>query len=181
MSSAAAITAFGREIGLGVVIFASVSAVALPLAFISEGLALGAAIALGSVLIALLARRLRIALLIAALLAVLGAFGATHSISVKHGDAADPQRLAAMAPASGIARPAPAERRADRNLFQPATMMLPTRIAATGLDGEKISLTAPPSWALPALLFALWAAGYVALLAAIGLLRRLWRSLEAYV
>lgn len=184
MTFFAAVPGFGRQIGLGLAIFAAVTAVSLPLALVSEQLALGAAVAVGGVFVALFARRLRIALLIAALMAVLGAFGATHSIHLSRGDAADLRNLAAIAPSAGPARGQPegvAAAVTRSGALQPAALMLPSRIAATGGDGRRVSVAAPSGWALPAMLFALWVLAYAAVLSGRYLLRRVWRSIEALV
>src|SRR5258706_9837373 len=102
MTLPAALQPIARQLGLGLAIFAAVLAASLPLALVSEGLALGAAVGVGSVMIALLARRFRFTLMIAALLAVLGAFGTSHSIHLALRDVPEAQRLAALMPAAGL-------------------------------------------------------------------------------
>jgi len=161
MSIPAAFQPFARQLGLGLAIFAAVLAASLPLAFLSEGLALGAAVGVGSVMIALLARRLRLTLMAAALLAVLGAFGTSHSIHLALRDAPEAQRLAALVPAAGLhASPSAATMFGERGSAIPATLVLPARIETIGRDGTRSALPLPAGWAFPAALFLLWALGY---------------------
>jgi len=164
-AGSAAALGLAKQLGLGLAIFAAVLAAALPFAFISEGLALGAAVCIGSVLVALLARRLRIALMIATLLAVLGAFAATHSIHLALHDTTVPIRLAALAPASG------AETRGSPAIAMPAVVVMPVR-AELGSGSTSLA-----GWAFPGALFALWAAGFAAIAASGALARWLWRRL----
>jgi len=154
---------FPKQLGLGLAIFAAVLAAALPLAFVSEGFALAAAVGVGSVLVALLARRLRIALLIATLLAVLGAFAATHSIHLSLGEPAHHTRLAALAPAAGIVT------RGERALPMATVVVMPVRAE---LGGAPLPIA---GWAFPAALFLLWASGFAAISLNRALARWLWR------
>jgi hypothetical protein len=157
---------FLKQLALGLAIFAGVLASAIPFAFFSEGLALGAAVGVGSVLVALLARQLRIALLTATLLAVLGAFAASHSIHVAQQPGPFPIRLAALAPASGetAARPA-------RPLLVAAAVVTPVR---TEIGGTRLPLA---GWAFPAALFAFWMLGFAAIVANRKLARWAWRHI----
>ena len=150
-----------KQMALGLGAFAGILAASLPLVFISEGLALAAAVGVGAVLVALLARRLLIAPLIATLLAVLGAFAAAHSVHVARNETIVPIRLAELAPAAGLqAGGAP-----------PAiAVMLPVRAE---LGGARVPIA---GWAFPAALFVLWAAGFGAIRASRALARWLWRQ-----
>lgn len=156
----------GKQIALGLAIFAGILAPSLPFAFVSEGLALATAVGVGSVLVALLARRLLIALLIATLLAVLGAFATAHSIHVALETPGVTIRLANLAPAAGVAMgaaPTPAV---------PAVIVFPAR-------ADFGSQTVPVAgWAFPGALFVLWALGFAAIRANRALVRWLigrWR------
>jgi hypothetical protein len=154
---------FVKQLALGLAIFAGVLAAAIPFAFFSEGMALAAAVGVGSVLVAIFARRLRIALVIATLLAVLGAFAATHSIHVALQPSNFPIRLSALAPASG-------ETLRNARPVQLATaVLLPTR---TEIGGTQIPLA---GWALPAALFVFWMLGFAAIVANRKLARWMWR------
>lgn len=139
-----------RQLAMGLGIFVGVLAASVPLVFISEGLALAVAVGLGAVLVALLARRMLIAPLIAALLAVLGAFATAHSVHLARTETAVPIRLADLSPAAGLqAGDAP-----------PAiAVMLP---AQAQLGSRRVPVA---GWAFPAALFALWAAGFGAICA----------------
>lgn len=153
-----------RQFALGLGVFALVLAVAVPLALISEGLALAGAVAVGAVAVAVFARRLLIAPLVAALLAVLGAFAVAHSIHVARQDATVPIRFADLAPAAGLqAGGAPPV----------VAAVLPTR-AEIGTTRVPIA-----GWAFPAALFALWAAGFAAIRAAHASARWLLRHAAA--
>ncbi len=153
-----------RQFALGLGVFALVLAVAVPLALISEGLALAGAVAVGAVAVAVFARRLLIAPLVAALLAVLGAFAVAHSIDVARQDATVPIRFADLAPAAGLqAGGAPPV----------VAAVLPTR-AEIGATRVPIA-----GWAFPAALFALWAAGFAAIRAAHASARWLLRHAAA--
>lgn len=153
----------GKQIALGLAIFAAVLAPALSLALVSEGLGLAAAVGVGSVLLALLARRLRIALVIATLLAVLGAFAAAHSVHLSREGHIYPLRLAALAPASGEAQAGTA------TPLPPAAVVAPVRIEYIG------TRTPIAGWAFPGALFALWAFGFVAIRLNRAFARWLWR------
>lgn len=172
----AALHPIARQLGFGLAIFAAVLAASLPLAFISEGLALGAAVVVASVMIALLARRLRIALMIAALLAVLGAFGAAHSIHIAVRHAPEAQRLAALVPAAGIIGES-----VHRAAAYPLAVMMSSRAEFVRADGSRGALPLPGFWAFPAALFVLWALGYGLVVAARAAARRLNRALDAAV
>ena len=152
-----------KQIALGLTIFVAVLSASLPLAFVSEGLALSAAVGVGSVMVALLARRLMIALLIATLLAVLGAFAAAHSVHLSQMPPSVPLRLAALAPAAGPSAPA------ARAAPAPAAIVLSVRAE---LGGERVPIA---GWAFPGALFALWALGYVAIRANRAAALWLWR------
>jgi hypothetical protein len=169
--AAASRPSFPKQLGLGLAIFAAVLAASLPFAFVSDGLALAAAVGVGGVLVAPLARRRRVVLLIATLLAVLGAFGATHSIHLSVGEAADARRLGDLAPAGGIAGP--------NARAVPAALTYPARVEIVGSGGERISLAPLAAWAFPGALFALWALGFAAIAANRALLRWLWRRFGA--
>jgi hypothetical protein len=135
-------------------------------------------VAVGSVLAALLARRLHVGLLIAVFLAILGAFGATHAVILDRAAPIDAQRLAGMSPAAGPARGSPPEMAPppDGGSIRPTTLVLPTRLSAG--DGRHLSLEAPSGWAFPALLFGLWMASYLAVAGSRTLARWVWRRLE---
>ena len=153
MNAAAFVPAF-RQIGLGASTFGVVLAVSLPLALVDRGMALGAAVGVASVLIALFARRLRIALMAAALLAVLGAFAATQSIHMARHEAPMPQRLALIAPAAGTPNdPAASVVLRDREA-SPTALILPARAEIVAADGTRSSVTLPAGWTMPAGLFA---------------------------
>jgi len=158
---------FVKELGSGLVIFAAILAASLPLAFVSERLALAVAVGVGSVFLALLARRLRIALLIATLMAVLAAFGASHSIYMAMRDAPGTRVLGDLAPAAGVATPGEAP--------MPAAIVSPPRVSviAAGLR------TPLAGWAFAPALFALWAVGLAAIVLNRALLRWLWRRVGA--
>lgn len=177
MTIAAAFQPFARQFGLGLAIFATVLAVSLPLAFVSEGLALGAAVGVGSVMIALLARQLRFTLIIAALMAVLGAFGTSHSIHLALRDVPEAQRLAALMPAAGL-NGSSAAMFGDRGGAAPAMVVLPVRAEIIGRDGTRSALPLPAGWAFPAALFILWALGYCLIAAGRVAARRLSRALD---
>ena len=153
-----------EQMALGLGIFAGILAASVPLVYISEGLALAAAVGLGAVLVALLARRLLVAPLIATLLAVLGAFAAAHSVHVSRNETTVPIRLAELVPAAGFqAGGAP-----------PAiAAMLPARAE---LGGQRVPIA---GWAFPAALFVLWAAGFGAIRASRTAARWLWRHATA--
>jgi hypothetical protein len=157
---------FATQLLLGLAIFAGVLGSALPFAFVSEGLALAAAVAVGSVLVALFARRRRIALMVATLLAVLGAFAATHSVHLAlQQPNSFPIPLAALAPAAGetsrLARPA-----------QLATAVAtPVR---TEIGGIRIPVA---GWAFPAALFVFWVVGFAAMAANRQLARWAWHRI----
>lgn len=153
-----------RQLAMGCGIFAGVLAATLPLAFVSEGLALAAALALGAVLVALLARRLLVAPLIAALLAVLGAFAAAHSVHLARTENTVPIRLAELAPAAGL----------EAGGAPPAiAVVLPVHAQ---LGGERVPIA---GWTFPAALFVLWAAGFGAIRANRALARWLWQALAS--
>jgi hypothetical protein len=159
MNAAAFVPAF-RQIGLGASTFGVVLAVSLPLALMDRGMALGAAVGVASVLVALFARRLRFALIAAALLAVLGAFAATQSIHMARHHAPSPQGLAQMAPAAGTPNDPAASivlRNRDRETA-PASLILPARAEIVAADGTRSSLTMPAGWTVPAALFVFWIA-----------------------
>jgi len=158
----------GKQIALGLAIFAAVLAAALPLSLVSEGLGLAAAVGVGSVLIALLARRLRIALVIATLLAVLGAFGAAHSIHLSRPGPIHTIRLASLSPASGETQAGTA------TPLPPAAVVSPVRIEYIG------TRTPIAGWAFPGALFALWAFGFVAIRLNRAFARWLWRHTELW-
>ena len=160
---------FVRQLGSGFAIFAVVLAASLPLAFVSESLALAVAVGVGSVFLALLARRLRIALLIATLMAVLGAFGASHSIHLAVRDAPGMRALGDLAPAAGVAI------RGEGPM--PAAMMMPPRVSMIAA-GERTPLA---GWAFAPALFALWAVGFAAILLNRALLHWVWRRFGAAV
>ena len=162
----AATPPFAKQIGLGFAIFATVLAAALPLALVSEGLALAAAVGVGSVLIALLARRLCIALLIATLLAVLGAFAAAHSVHLSVREPVGHFQLAALAPGAGT------DAKTERALRVSVAFVLPVRAE---IGGERIPVA---GWAFPAALFALWAIGFAAIALNRALVRWLWRRIR---
>ena len=149
-----------RQLAMGLGIFAGVLAASVPLVFISEGLALAAAVGLGAVLVALLARRLLIAPMIAALLAVLGAFATAHSVHLARTETTVPIRLAELAPAAGLHGGAP-----------PAIAVVMPIQAQFGSQRVPIA-----GWAFPAALFALWAAGFGAIRATQLLVRWLLRK-----
>ncbi len=88
-----------RQLVLGSEVFAGILAVSVPLIFVSKGLALGAAIGLGVLLVALLARRLLLTTLIAAVLAILGALATAQSVHASHADTVSPIPLGAPPPA----------------------------------------------------------------------------------
>lgn len=137
-----------KQLALGLGIFALILAVSVPLAMVSESLALAAAVALGAVAVALLARRLLIAPLVAALLAVLGAFAAAHSVHIARLETAVPIRLTDLAPSSGFqAGGAP-------------PVVAITYQAHAAIGGTRVPIA---GWAFPAALFALWAAGFGAI------------------
>lgn len=153
-----------KQLALGLGIFALILVVSVPLAMISEGLALAAAVAVGAAAVALLARRLLIAPLVAALLAVLGAFAAAHSVHVSRLEPAVPIRLADLAPASGLqAGGAPPL----------VAITLPSRAE---IGGTRVPIA---GWAFPAALFALWAAGFGAIRAVHTFARWTWRQAAA--
>jgi len=160
--NATAINAALRRLGLGAAIFAAVLLASLPLAFVDQGLALGAAVGSASVMIALLARRLQIALMAAALMAVLGAFAATHSIHIAMGHPPAATRLAQIAPAAGPVRETAAASvmLRDRSSVAPAALVLPARAEFVAADGTRSSMPLPAGWTLPLALFVLWALGY---------------------
>ena len=155
-----------RQLALGLGIFALILAVSVPLATVSEGLALAAAVAVGAIAVALLARRLLIAPLIAALLAVLGAFAAAHSVHISRLEPAVPIRLADLAPSSG---------------FQAGGA--PPVVAITYAARAEIGETRVPiaGWSFPAALFVLWAAGFGAIRAVHAFARWTWREAAARV
>ncbi len=153
-----------KQIALGLGIFALILAVSVPLATVSEGLALAAAVAVGAAAVALFARRLLIAPLVAALLAVLGAFAAAHSVHISQLEPAVPIRLADLAPSSG---------------FQAGGA--PPVVAITYPARAEIGETRVPiaGWAFPAALFALWALGFGAIRAVHAFARWTWRQAAA--
>lgn len=153
-----------KQMVLGLGIFAGILATSVPLVFISEGLALAAAVGVGAVAVALLARRLLIAPLIAALLAVLGAFATTHSVHIAHQEPAVPIRLSELAPAAGLqAGGAPPL----------VAVALPSR---ADFGGTRVPVA---GWAFPVALFALWALGFGAIRATRAFARWLWRQAAA--
>jgi hypothetical protein len=158
----------GKQIALGLAIFAAVLAAALPLTLISEGLGLAAAVGVGSVMVALLARRLRIALVIATLLAVLGAFAAAHSVHLAREGQIHPIRLAALSPAAGETQAGTA------TPLPPAAAVAPVQIQFIG------TRTPIAGWAFPGALFALWAFGFAAIRLNRAFARWLWRHTEAW-
>jgi hypothetical protein len=166
MISASSTTSFAKQLGAGLGIFVVVLAASVPLAFVSEGLALAMAVAVGSVFLALVAQRLRIALVVATLMAVLGAFAASHSIHLARRDLAPP--LAELAPAAGAT--VYGERTA--NAIQAAMIAAPRLTLTAG--GERVPVA---GWLFPGALFALWAAGFAAIALNRALLRWLWRAL----
>jgi len=173
----AALNPILRQFGLGLAIFAVVLAASLPLAFVDEGLALGAAVGVASVMIALQARRLRIAMMIATLLAVLGAFGTAHSIHLAMGTAPTP-RLGQLAPAAGpFGYGAAATILNERAAAAPAAVVMPTRAEIVRADGTRTALPLPAGWALPAVLFLFWALGYGLVAANRALIRWFGRAL----
>ena len=151
-----------RRLGSGAAIFALVLAVSLPLAFVDQGLALGAAVGVASVLIALLAQRLQIALMAAALMAVLGAFAAAQSVHIAMGNPPAVTRLAQMAPAAGTLTDTAATTVVlrDRSITAPEALVLPARAEFVGADGTRSSMPLPAGWSLPIALFVLWSLGY---------------------
>ena len=155
---------FVKQMALGLGIFAGILAASVPLVFVSEGLALAAAVGVGAVLVALLARRLLLAPLIAALLAVLGAFATAHSVHVARNETTVPIRLAELAPAAGLqAGGAPPV----------VAVALPAR---ADLGGGRVPIA---GWAFPAALFLLWAGGFGAIRATRAFARWLWRQAAA--
>src|SRR5690242_12321088 len=84
-----------RQLAMGCGVFAGILTVSVPLVFVSKGLALGAAVGLGVLLVALLARRLLVTPVIAAVLAILGAFATAQSVHASYTDTAVPIRLGA--------------------------------------------------------------------------------------
>jgi hypothetical protein len=140
-----------KQIALGLAIFAGILAASLPLAFVSEGLALTTAVGVGSVMVALLARRLLIALLIATLLAVLGSFAATHSVHLSQKSPTVPARLTALAPAAGP------NAAAATTAAPPEAIVLPVRVH---IGGDRVPIA---GWAFPGALFLLWAVGFAAI------------------
>lgn len=158
---------FTKQLFLGVAIFAGVLAASLPFALVSEGVALGAAVGVGGVLVAIFARRLRIALMIATLMAVLGAFAATHSVHLALHPNGFPNRLAVLAPAAGeTSRPArPA---------QPATAIAIATPVRTEIGGTRIPVA---GWAFPGALLLFWVVGFAALAANRKLARWAWHRM----
>ena len=155
-----------KQMALGLGIFAGILATSVPLVFISEGLALGAAVGVGAVAVALLARRLLIAPLVAALLAVLGAFATSHSVHIAYQEPAVPIRLSELAPAAGLqAGGAPPL----------VAMALPSRAE---LGSTRVPVA---GWAFPAALFALWALGFGAIRATRAFARWLVRQAAARI
>lgn len=153
-----------KQMALGLGIFAGILATSVPLVFISEGLALGAAVGVGAVVVALLARRLLIAPLVAALLAVLGAFATSHSVHMAYQEPAIPIRLSELAPAAGLqAGGAPPL----------VAMALPSR---ADIGATRVPVA---GWAFPAALFALWALGFGAIRATQAFARWLVRQAAA--
>jgi disulfide bond formation protein DsbB len=139
---------FTSQIRSGFGIFAIVLIVSLPLAFVSQRLALAVAVAVGSVFLALLARRLRIALLLATLLAMLGAIGAAHSVHLYREPS--PSSLAQLAPAAGAV---PGTRAAK------AVIPTTSRVSSAHANGVRTEIL---GWLFPGALFTLWAIGLAA-------------------
>lgn len=168
-----------RRLGHGAAIFGAVLLASLPLAFVDQGLALGAAVGAASVMIALLARRLQIALMAAALMAVLGAFAATQSIHIAMGNPPAANRLAQIAPAAGPVgeTTAASVMLRDRSSLAPAALVLPARAEFMTADGTRSSMLLPAGWSLPLALFVLWALGYGLIALSHRFARRITRAL----
>jgi hypothetical protein len=163
-ATSAARPGLAKQLALGLGIFAGILAASVPLVFISEGLALAAAVGAGAVAVALLARRLLIAPLVAALLAVLGAFATSHSVHVAHQQPSVPIRLGEIAPAAGL----------EAGGAPPViAVALPSRAE---FGGTRLPIA---GWAFPAALFALWALGFGAIRATSAFARWLWRQAAA--
>ncbi len=75
-----------RQLAMGSCVFAGILTVSVPLVLVSKGLALGTAVGLGVLLVALLARRLLVTPVIAAVLAILGAFATAQSVHASYTD-----------------------------------------------------------------------------------------------
>src|SRR4029079_15012106 len=98
-------------------------------------------------------------------LAVLGAFAATHSIHLSLSGHASHFQLAALAPAAGP------DGKSERAMPISVALVLPVRAE---IGGER---TPVAGWAFPVALFALWAAGFAAIVMNRALARWIWRRI----